>query len=367
MQKKNDNEVVLKIGSFDPFSNSKTTQEFSIKIAGKKQGELDILQPDWSIVTVNYIQDPKLYNSVKPLKVSLSRRTPEVRVYRADINDVQLDEVISLLKRTPYVCDLNNPTHYDRVGMTRLGQHANTQYFFEDLRATKKENVNSKREAYSIGNVITNELSGDEKKLRDALYLVGEEPTLSMNSVDLESLLWEKVTEEGSDARKTFVKIYISKDVDKKRLEVLKYFKKGVSLGLIKNKVGVYMLADSDRLGMDESECVSYLMEKENLYKFLVNQVSNKSNFEEDIDSGRAISETANGVLAEKEAQDAQWKFLKEAFKDSFGWKNAGSALKGMTLEAALNRYAEECSKVELENIIPDMDTLAKLSAGVTA
>lgn len=367
MQKKNENEVVLKLGSFDPFSNSKTTQEFSIKIAGKKAGELDILQPDWSIVTVNYIQDPKLYNSVKPLKVSLSRRTPELRVYRSDLNDTQLDAVIALLKRTPFVCDLNNPTHYDRVGMTRLGQHANTQYFFEDLRATKKENVNSKRETFAIGNIITNDLSGDEKKLRDALYLIGEEPTMSMNSVDLENLLWEKVTEEGSTARKTFVKIYISKDVDKQRVEVLKYFKKGVSLGLIENRVGVYMLAGSDRLGMDENECVSYLMDKDNLYKFLVNQVSNKSNFEEDIDNGRAISETANGTATEKEAQEAQWRFLKEAFKDSFGWKNAGSALKGMTLEQAVERYATECGKNEVENVIPDMGTLAKLAAGVTA
>lgn len=362
---KNTNEVVLRIGSSDPFTHSKTTRSFSVKVnAGP--GKVKQLMPDWSIAKYDLVREIKEYAVAEPMRFKLSRRQPQINVYRGEIDDATIDSVIAILKEFPAMFDLNNEKEYDRITAQPIRSKANESYWFEDLRVTKKQNVSKKKETYQIGGYIENELSGNEKKLRDALYIIGEEPTSLMDVTDLENLLWDKVTEEGSEQRGIFVNVYLDKGVTEKELEIKKFFKKGLALGIIDNKAGVYLLA-KDRLGMEERECIAFLKDREKVFQFLVNQVAAKSTFEEDHDKGEKVKSDVTGkASAAKEAEEAMFNYIKQAFKDTFDFKRPDMVIKDMTLEEAVDRYAEECKKNDVNNVIPTVDALAELSAKAT-
>lgn len=359
--------VILRIGSTDPFVHGRTLKQTSIEAPDGKGGVFT-LTDNWNIVSRNAYEDIKKYAAVRPMRVQLSRKKPILEIRRGDLAEEVIDKVIEHLKRcSHYIFDLNNENQYDVVTKSAKGKWANMQWWFEDVRATKQVNVSIRKQTLAIGNLVESEMGGNESKLRDALYHIGHQPEQGMTVTELEDLLLEKVMEEHSEERSIFIKTYLNKNIAEEEREVRVYVKKGVQYGIIsvsadKNqnpaKEGVYKIG-TDRIGIGEDDAVSGLRHNKKLLEFLISQVAAKSEFQEDKKAGDEIVKKAVGK-EEAITQEILWETLKEQMKVNLGVKNAGVVLKNCdSVEEGIKKYNEKAKKEGLDSVL----TLKELTA----
>jgi len=358
--------VILRIGNKDAFVHGKTLKSTSVEVPDG-EGGVNTLTDNWNIVNRNPYEDIKKYAAVRPMRIQLSRKRPVLEVKRGDVPEEVIDKIIDHLKGCQYMFDKNNEEQYDPVTRKAKGDWANKQWWFEDVRATKKVNVSIRKQTLAIGNLVESEMGGNESKLRDALYHIGHQPEQGMTVTELEDLLLEKVMEEYSEERSIFIKTYLNKNIAEEEREVRVYVKKGVQYGIISVsadqnqnpvKEGVYKIG-TDRIGIGEDDAVSGLRHNKKLLEFLISQVAAKSEFQEDKKAGDEIVKKAVGK-EESVTQEVLWETLKEQMKVNLGVKNAGVVLKDCdSVEDGIKKYNEKAKKEGLDSRL----TLKELTA----
>jgi len=358
--------VILRIGSTEAFVHGKTVKQTSIEVPDGKGG-VNTLTDNWNIVNRNPYEDMKKYAAVRPMRVQLSRKRPVLEIRRGEVPESVIDKIIEHLKGCQYMFDKNNEDQYDIVTREPKGKWSNMKWWFEDVRATKKVNVSIRKQTLAIGNLVAEEMGGNEKKLRDAIYHIGHTPEEGMTLTELEDFLLEKVMEEHSKERSIFINTYLNKSIAEEEKEVRVYVKKGVQHGIINVTVdsgqdaikhGVYKIG-TDRIGIGEDDAVSGLRHNKNLLDFLIAQIASKSELKEDRSAG---DEVAKKITGEKEAitQEILWETLKEQMKVNLGVKNAGVALKDCeSVSEGIKKYNEKAEKEGLDSRL----TLKELTA----
>lgn len=360
--------IILRIGSTEGFVHGKTQKQTSIEVADG-EGGVYTLTDNWTIVRRNAFEDPKKYASVRPMRVNLSRKRPVLELSRKDVPEAVIDKVIEHLTKCAYMFNKNDQEEFDTVTLRPLGKKATMTWWFEDTRLTKKENVSVKRQTLLIGNTVMDKMSGDEKALRDALYLIGETPEEGMTDTELEDLLLEKVMVEHSQERRAFIDAYVSEESSERESEIRVMVKKGVQHKIIDVNEDVYKIG-KDRLGIGEDDVVSFFKSKggEGLYTFLVTQVAAKSEFKEDKGAGdKVVKEVVSKEAAVK--ADVLWDTLKDLTKLNLGVKNAGLMYsKAETIEKGIELYNNKATKENYEGPKMTLKLLTEKSNGaVTA
>lgn len=366
--------VILRIGSTQAFVHGKTLKQTSIEAPDGKGG-VNTLTDNWNIVNRNPYEDIKKYAAVRPMRVQLSRKRPVLEIRRGEVPEEVVDKVIEHLKKCGhYIFDMNNEDQYDVITRKPKGKWANMQWWFEDVRLTKKANVSSRKQTLAIGNLVAEQMGGDEKKLRDALYHIGHAPEEGMTVTELEDLLLEKVMEEHSEERSIFINTYLNKSVAEEEKEVRVYVKKGVQHGIIKVttsdkedpiKHGVYKVG-TDRIGIGEDDAVSGLRHNKQLLEFVISQIASKSEFKEDKVAGDEIAKSIVSVK-ESDMQEQLWDTLKELLKVNLGVKNAGVMLKDCeSVEDGIKKYNEKAQKEGLDSKLT-LKELTERAKGIEA
>jgi hypothetical protein len=166
------------------------------------------------------------------------------------------------------------------------------------MRLARKQNIADNEDTIDIS-VKLREMKGDAKKLRDALFLIGEQPDREVSHEDLYYMLSSQVVNNPkSEARRKFMEYIVTPTLSDKEIEVSRYIKKGIACGVIEDKQG-YLIFGSRRLGVSEQEAMIDLVNEDDIYRSLKIAISNATGLSEDVAAANKVVNVVNGSANE--------------------------------------------------------------------
>ena len=333
-----DPNVLLRIGKMSPFKSNKTENKTTLEIFD--DGNSKCILSGWRFGERKFDtqeQKKKACQTV-PMLIELSRSKPNLVIRKKDnISNEKLDQIIEFLNQMPNMLNRSDPNQFDRFTEEAIGPKASADWFFEDMRAARDFAVSANDDTVEIGAKL-HAMKGNDKALRDALFLIGESPEREDSTSDLYFMLSAAViSDPKAETRRKFIKYFVRPDMNPKEKEIQKWINKGVAAGVIEERSG-FLVYGSERLGVSDREAVECLNSEDDLYKSLKVSVSNATGIKEDIEEANKVVDAANGTADEARAIA----YVSELMKKNGLAKRPDLVLKGIdTLEDAVKKYNE--------------------------
>tara|TARA_R110001632_G_scaffold115208_2_gene226665 strand:+ start:5445 stop:6572 length:1128 start_codon:yes stop_codon:yes gene_type:complete len=356
---KEDPNVVFRIGMLRAFTSNKQSNSTTLEMKNPKGGTFTMAE-GWRVIERKFDTEKELKAScrVAPMNINVSRSRPNVVIKKGDIPNSTVDKTLEFLEKlTSLMINKNDPKQWDRFTEEAVGTNASAEWFFEDMRISRKQTVSTNESTIEIG-VKLHGMKDSESKLRDALFLIGETPTKDDELEDLYFMLSNKVIDDPkSKSRQLFIKYFINPEMSDKELDIQKWMNKGLAFGIVEERSGFFVYG-SERLGVSERDVIEFLGYSEDIFKALKVSVSNASGMKEDV-------KVANEVV-EKVSDNADVSraiaHISDKMKSTGLSSSPHMVLRGVdTLEDAVSKYNKKAKEADL----PKSDYITK--AGVLA
>lgn len=283
-----DTTTVLEIGTFNKLMSVKSSHSIPL-LAKKKDGTMDVVMAGWRIMNV----DPTNHDAFKkyvmstPFDIQLSRARSSIKITKRDnLSDEHLNNLKQLMRDSGYFLDKNSTAEYVRATGERLGKHADAEFWFEDMREARVSRQAVIEETMAI-NAALIAMKADKETLRNALYIIGETPDKDDIESDLYyQLIVSLVDRQDEVKRKQFIQYYVDAKDSSDYIEAKIWFNKALKHDVITTHGGMFMFG-SDHLGDNEEQCIKYIMSNADTRRFLIQAISNKTKFDEDVNAAR--------------------------------------------------------------------------------
>lgn len=297
-----DPDVLLRVGMNRELLSTRGGLGVYIEVPEKKNPlRSKVLVSGWAIADKDLSTETGMNIAAKlPLmKLEFSKSKPSMVMRKSHgYTDSNVDDIIALFSSTPILLNRSDSKEFDRITQSALGKNASAQYFFEDMRLARKQNIADNEDTIDIS-VKLREMKGDAKKLRDALFLIGEQPDREVSHEDLYYMLSNQVVNNPkSEARRKFMEYIVTPTLSDKEIEVSRYIKKGIACGVIEDKQG-YLIFGSRRLGVSEQEAMIDLVNEDDIYRSLKISISNATGLSEDVAAANKVVNVVNGSANE--------------------------------------------------------------------
>jgi hypothetical protein len=297
-----DPDVLLRVGMNKELLSTRGGLGVYIEVPEKKNPlKSKVLVAGWSIAEKDLSTETgmKIAAKLPLMKLEFSKSKPSMVMRKSHgYTDSHVDDIIALFSSTPILLNRSDSKEFDRITQSALGKNASAQYFFEDIRLARKQNIADNENTIDIS-VKLREMKGDSKKLRDALFLIGEQPDKDVDVDDLYYMLSNQVVNNPkSEARRKFMEYIVTPTLSEKEIEVSKYIKKGLGCGVIEERQG-YLVFGSRRLGVTEQEAMVDLVNEDDIYRSLKIAISNATGLPEDASAANKVVTVLNGSANE--------------------------------------------------------------------
>ena len=294
-----DPENIFRFGKFDPLTSNTPKQiAVSIPMGGLK---LKWLTQGWRFVEVDLSNDEGQKKGAKviPMSISVSTSRPNMVIRRSDgIDDKVIDELIENLKKSPVFINRNDPEQFDPFTETRIGKNATAEWFFEDLRVARRSKKSEILDTVQISAHIDS-IKDSDKDLRNALFLIEENPSRLDTTEDLYYMLLNAViSDPKAKARKMFIEYVLNPNLSKKELEILRVVKTAISVGVVEQRDGFYVFSNT-RLGANQREYLEHLGYEADLLRSLKVSLADKTGIPDHIQEANKVAESSNSATAE--------------------------------------------------------------------
>ena len=294
-----DPENIFRFGKFDPLTSNTPKQiAVSIPMGGLK---LKWLTQGWRFVEVDLSNDEgqKKGSRVIPMSISVSTSKPNMVIRRSDgIEDKVIDELIENLKKSPVFINRNDPEQFDPFTETKIGSKATAEWFFEDLRVARRSKKSEILDTVQISAHIDS-IKDSDKDLRNALFLIEENPSRLDTTEDLYYMLLNAViSDPKAKARKMFIEYVLNPNLSKKELEILRVVKTAISVGVVEQRDGFYVFSNT-RLGANQREYLEHLGYEADLLRSLKVSLADKTGIPDHIQEANKVAESSNSATAE--------------------------------------------------------------------
>jgi hypothetical protein len=340
-----DPDVILRIGKISNFTSARGEKETTLEIY--HEGNVRCILKGWRFGERKFdtVEDKKKAMQTVPMIINISKSRPNVLIRKQDnVSESRINEVIAFLSQMENFLNMSDPTQYDRFSELAIGPKAGADWFFEDMRATRQLKTSANEDTIEIGAKL-HAMKGNEKALRDALFLIGESPSKTDTAEELYFLLSSAVIDDPkSETRRAFMKYFVHPEMNPKEKEIQLWLNKAVSFGVVENRAG-FLVFGNERLGVSDREAIEKLLYENDLYKSLKVGVSNKSGMKEDIEEANKVVSVVNGTADEARALA----YVSNLMKDNGLAKAPHMILRGVdTLEGAVAKYNEKAKEVGL-------------------
>lgn len=345
-----DPDVLLRIGmSVMPLSH-KSAPEITLEIReGSHPLKSLVLADNWAIVEKDQSTDEKMKIAMKisHMKIKVSNSAPNVVMRKSQgFSDKDADAVIKFLQKHPGLLNRSDDKQWDNIAKEpRETEKASCQWWFEDMRLHRKKELSEDDVTIDIASAIKG-MQHDPKKLRDALFLIGLNPDRNDTVEDLYFMLSQNtIRNPKSEYRKKFVEFILNPKLSKTQLETLRLIKTGLSCGVVQEDSG-FLVFNSNRLGIDETQAMQQLEYDTDLLKQLRIEVSMKSGLPEDVQAANKLVESPTGQP--DEVRGIAW--IKDALKTTGLSEKPHLTIRNeMTLEDAVGVYNSKVKDAKLD------------------
>ena len=340
-----DPDVILRIGRLSKFTSAKGEMETTLEVYN--EGNAKVILKGWRFGERKFdtVEDQKKATQTVPMIISVSNSRPNVLIRKQDkVSESRINEIIEFLSQMENFLNMSDPNQYDRFSEEAIGPKAGAQWFFEDMRATRQLKTSANEDTIEIGAKL-HAMKGNEKALRDALFLIGESPMKTDTAEELYFLLSSAVIDDPkAETRRNFIKYFVHPDMNPKEKEIQLWLNKAVSFGVVENRAG-FLVFGNERLGVTDREAIEKLIYENDLYKSLKVGVSNKTGMKEDIEEANKVVSVVNGTADEARALA----YVGDLMREKLAAKAPHMILRGInTLEEAVAKYNEKAKDVGL-------------------
>jgi len=297
-----DPDVLLRVGMNKELLSTRGGLGVYIEVPDKRNPlKSKVLVANWAIAEKDLSTETgmKIAAKLPLMKLEFSKSKPSMVMRKSHgFDDAKVDDIIELFSSTPILLNRSDSKEFDRITQSALGKNASAQYFFEDMRLARKQNISDNEDTIDIS-VKLREMKGDSQKLRDALFLIGEQPDRDTSAEDLYYMLSNQVVNNPkSEARRKFMEYIVTPTLSNVEIEVSKYIKKGIACGVIEDKQG-YLVFGSRRLGVSQQEAMIDLINEDDIYRSLKIAISNATGLSEDVSAANKVVNAVNGSANE--------------------------------------------------------------------
>ena len=341
-----DPENIFRFGKFEALtSNTPKKTSVSIPLGGLK---LKWLTQGWRFVEVDLSNDEGQKKGAKviPMSISVSTSRPNMVIRRSDgIDDKVIDELIENLKKSPVFINRNDPEQFDPFTETRIGKNATAEWFFEDLRVARRSKKSEILDTVQISAHIDS-IKDSDKDLRNALFLIEENPSRLDTTEDLYYMLLNAViSDPKAKARKMFIEYVLNPNLSKKELEILRVVKTAISVGVVEHRDGFYVFSNT-RLGANQREYLEHLGYEADLLRSLKVSLADKTGIPDHIQEANKVAESSNSAT-DDDLKGVAW--ISDKLSKSGLSGNATKTLAGKnTIAAAVEAYNKKAAEAQV-------------------
>lgn len=309
--------------------------------------KMKILATNWRVVEkdLSTKEGREIAATLPYMPLRVSKGAPNVVMRRSQgYTDRQADEVMELLSSAQQFINRSDPKQHDRITKSDIGATASRKWWVEDMRYARKQAMNDQDDTIEIGAKMKS-LAGNERALRDILFLIGEAPNAQDTVDDLYyQLRTATISDPNAESRRKFINYVIRPTMKPNQISILRVINKAVASGVMAEGNGYFMYQGS-RLGTTESEVIAHLEYDTNTLKSLKIAVANKTGYADDVEEANEVAGKVNG--SEDEARAIA--HVSDLMKSQGLYKNPTMALKGVdTLAGAVEVYNKKAKELEL-------------------
>lgn len=295
----NDPDVLLLMGSVNlPLSPKGEWNTGFIENETNHPLKSKVLAKGWRILDkdVSTKEGREIANRLPYMEMKVSRSAPCMVMRRSEgYTDADADAVIEFLSKNRLFVNRGDVKQFDPISEQFIGDSATRGRWFEDMRKFRKRKMSENQNTIKIGAAIER-MEGNEKMLRDTLFLIGETPGKNDTAEDLYFQLSNAVIDNpNQEARRNFVNLILSPTMKPAHIELLRLIKKSVEFGVIQNDQSGYYVFKNSRIGVTEQEMIQYFEYDTDSLKTLKVALANATGEEEDEVEAHQEASKVNG------------------------------------------------------------------------